>query len=316
MISQKKMNEWYAEAERTFQSAMPPIDIPYPEHYILSEKTASVKRAEIVNALQSPQKNPGIELSQMETIYGNLGDAVIIYQKNIKENRRSEERTKQHFMHCSCHELGHFYSRYTECPEAELYRYMDQQPREGEEAIKQTGYWFWAEFIAEVIACHIDPDVDIDWNGYDWHAIRFELVPLIRYAFHYDPDYIDQYGLAHYYAKLLSDKRTTAFLEAAKDGRARVNDPRGSGLHTTTLAEAGIDPDCRSEIEEVYYPVLDDFEAFLRCQLSKERYWTVTPDDIMVIGNYIGTLREIKLMNFATGKFGEIIRRMKEQCSH
>lgn len=65
MITQKQMKEWIPEAVEQFKAAMPPIDVPYPEIHIASDKTALRIREEIVSRLHSPQKNPG-KASAME----------------------------------------------------------------------------------------------------------------------------------------------------------------------------------------------------------------------------------------------------------
>ena len=156
MISQQKMKSWIPEAVERFKAVMPPIDAPYPEFCIVSEQTKEKKRAEIVELIKSPQKNPGHD-AKAELLHGEAGDAIIIYQKNFRENPYVPASEKTDFQHVIWHELGHFYATYAECPNKEFFRYMDQKPRKGEEAQKQIAYWFWTEFIAESIACHVDP---------------------------------------------------------------------------------------------------------------------------------------------------------------
>ena len=166
MINQRQMRIWISEAVERFKAIMPPIDVPYPEFIIASAKTAENLRSSTVSRLRSPQKHAGSD-AIAETIHGDLGDAIIIYQNNFKERLYTPKREKQFFLHICWHELGHFYSIYTESPGNELYRYLNQESREEIESQMQTGYWFWTEFIAEAIACHIDPDVDIDWDQVD-----------------------------------------------------------------------------------------------------------------------------------------------------
>lgn len=153
---------------------------------------------------------------------------------------------------------------------------MDQKPRI-HDADSQIGYWFWTEFIAEVIACHIDPDVDIDWKTFNRFTVRKELGTLIKEAFSRYKDSVDEYSLAHYYAKLLADKTITEYLKAAYDGRLLVHNPGrlANGLFGgyETFKDSNIDPTYRSDVDESYYPVLDDLQEILKAQLSRDPYW-------------------------------------------
>ena len=306
MINQRQMRIWIPEAVESFKAIMPPIDVPYPEFIIASAKTAENLRSSTVSRLRSPQKHAGSD-AIAETIHGDLGDAIIIYQNNFKERLYTPKREKQFFLHICWHELGHFYSIYTESPGNELYRYLNQESREEIESQMQTGYWFWTEFIAEAIACHIDPDVDIDWDQVDWHDIRNSIRNPIREAFTKHSDLIDEYSLGHYFAGILTNKAMTAFLEAAEDGRARAV------CGTKTLREAGIDPDCRSEVSENNYPHLDTLEELLREQLLKEEYWRIEPAFLLELSKPILQMSQMKSMDGGTRKLGNQIRRLTAQ---
>ena len=89
MLSQKQMRAWIPGAIARFKAEMPAIAVPaipavpavpLPEIYIASDKKAYEIRTTLVEQLQSPQKYSKYE-SVMETIHGELGDAIIIYQK-------------------------------------------------------------------------------------------------------------------------------------------------------------------------------------------------------------------------------------------
>lgn len=312
MVSQKQMKEWLPETLEQFKAALPPIGMPYPEFYIFSNKDWEMKRAKVVEAVQAPQKNAG-RVSMMEYLHGAAGDAVIIFQKYVFENPYNREEEKRQFQHCVRHELGHFYAAHAECPGTDLYQYMDQKPRKGEEAQKQVAYWFWVEFIAETIACRTDPeswDVDINWDKNSWYPIRNELRSLIHDAFERMPDTIYEWALGVYMAKMLSDRETASFLTGAKEGKILTY---GSGFDLVTFQEAGIDPTCRSEIGEDYKSDLLELETLMRDQVAKERFWEIDDAFLLRIDKYLSSLKIIKMMNAGPKKLEELIQWYKSK---
>ena len=104
MISQRQMNAWIPQAIDDFKAVMPPIDVPFPEIHILSRTTQETKRAEIVDRLRSPQVNQG-EPAMMETLHGDAGDAILIYQKYFREDPYDPDDSRITFQHYLRHEL-------------------------------------------------------------------------------------------------------------------------------------------------------------------------------------------------------------------
>ncbi len=296
MIAQKKMKGWISEAVERFKSVMPSIDAEYPEIIIASDKTATRKRAAAVEKIRSPQKNSGSDSAAMEFLHGELGDAIMVYQNQWQENPYNRSKEKADFLHALWHELGHFYASHAECPEANLIQYLDQRSRDGFDSITQIGYWLWEEFIAETIACHIDPDPKIDWNEEDWHPIRYELAKLLYEAFYREEDTINEYAFGIYFAKQFSDKKTVSFLQGAENGTIYYREYRVVPSLPKTFKQAGIDPLPLEVIEDDYYPVLNELQNYLHELTGREKYWEISEDSVTQIGILLAKMIVIKKM--------------------
>lgn len=114
---------------------------------------------------QTGSKHTGeSEAAIMEYIHGNKGYAILIRQNLLPD------KNFEHFCSMLWHELGHFYAIISEI--TDLHRYNDPgladdrrniefdaagKPVSGlsEERLKQEGYWFWQEFIAEAISKYV-----------------------------------------------------------------------------------------------------------------------------------------------------------------
>ena len=306
MLNQRQMKEWIPEAVGHFKSIMPEIDVPYPEIHIVSANKAQETRDQIVERLHSRQ-NLFIYPGRMETIHGEFGDAILIYQKNVKENTFGITDEKAIFQHCLWHELGQFFCIYMECPDDNLFRYMDHKVYL-EDFISQLGYWFWSGFTSEVIACRCDPDADVDWNTSDWHPVRNGLAILLRDTFNKYEDFIDQYSIACYYAKILADKRVRSYIEAANNGTLLTAEASGGNERMVTFREAGIDPTFMADVPDYYHPVLNELQKKLEVQLSQELYWKTNIDFVTDIGHMIEELRNIKLMHSSQKTFGKLLQ--------
>lgn len=124
MATQKQIKEWIPAVTEIFQFFVPCPELP--EIHVVSDKTLFKKRAEIVERLQSKQKNatPDNYDSIMEMIHGDHGDAILIQQKCVpspEKNFRAEEA----FAHFLWHELGHYLAITSET--TNLHRYADQE---------------------------------------------------------------------------------------------------------------------------------------------------------------------------------------------
>lgn len=271
LISQRQMKEWCPAAVAAFKSAMPPVDVPYPDFYIGSAKTAESTRLALVEELESPTEEKGAGKSYMEEIHGAEGDAILIYQ-NAFTGRKWDYHAQERFTHFILHELGHFFAIYNENSEDLFFRFMDHP----DDYVAALGYSFWSEFIAETIACKISPDEAIDWTRENWYPTRNSLVGYLRTAFTTGDYTIDYYALAMYFATLLSDKRTLSFLKAAD-----------VDLDKTGLTEI---------VDEEYRETMEELKSYLSKLASREQYWRVKVQDLEYFGELIIDLERARKM--------------------
>ena len=178
----KDLKSWAPYAVDVFKSIMPPIDIPYPDIYVATAKKYSAMRCDLPRqtGCKHTEEPPD---SIMEYIHGDDGYAILIRQNLIPS------KDDEHFCQMLWHELGHFYAINTEPPG--LYHYNDPgltdesrilafapngKPMMGlsDERLKQEGYWFWQEFIAETISKYVSYKHRSSGPNYhpeliDWH---------------------------------------------------------------------------------------------------------------------------------------------------
>ena len=291
MISQKQMKEWIPEAVAGFKAAMPPINAPYPEIRIVTDKTMYAVRDEMLKLTGSLAETVPTDAC-METLYGPDGHAILIYQKRFSGSRW-ERNAKEQFTHFLWHELGHFYVNSTEEPD--FVRFLDQRFHEDEEEA-QLGYLFWSEFIAEVIACKITPAPAIDWKNFSYYPTRNALYGYLNSAFNGKRN--DWwYDLAFFFAKLLADKTTLSFIQAARNGIVKVKRPgslaEGIGIEREyTFEEAGIDPTAKDPVVPI--PLrshMDELQEQLSAMLSRDCYWIAKIDDLISIGGYLSEIK-------------------------
>ena len=298
MLTQRKMKEWIPETVKLFQTVMPSIDVPYPEIWIVTDKTMDKVRNLLLEKTQS-QAKLRLGIPAMETIHGAGGDAIIVYQQAFR-GALWDEGCKGRFQHFLWHELGHFYALRMEDPAENFSRFMDQKPHPDEfEAL--LGYSFWSEFIAETIAGRVTPEPEIDWSRFDWYPVRNELTSLLSEAFNASGTEVSWYDLAFYIAKVLSDKTVIGFLDAAKNGKVKVRKPYDY-IHLTQMSfdEAKIDPSGLDGLTKELLPIVKDLYKYMELQLMEEKYWRVTYEDLVTIGTIIHAMeRTMLMMSFA-----------------
>ena len=305
VVSQKQMKEWIPGAIKDFQEKMPPVDIPYPEIHIVTDRTMIATRNALLEKTQSPTKIRG-NAPAMETLHGPGGNAILIYQKGFR-GQIWDDNPQEMFTHFLWHELGHFYVLSKEDPNDNFIRFMDQKPHPDEyEAL--LGYWFWSEFIAEAIACRMEPDVEIEWKDFDWYTPRNRLIGYLNGAFNTSDNEVGVYDLAFYFARLLSDKTTVRFIEAAKTGRLKVRDSYLSP-NKKTFSEAGIDPTGLDGLDTRFAPYIQDLKEYMECILSEKEYWKIELEDLKTIGLIICAMNRIMFMDVAAERLKERISR-------
>ena len=188
-------------------------------------------RTQLVNDLAC-KKTEFPEDSIMEYILGEKGHAILIRQNLLPDD------SDEHFCWFFWHELGHFYAINSEV--TDLHHYNDPGLTDdshiveftadgpvlglSDERLKQEGYWFWQEFIAEAISKYVSfmhrsntkyyhPEL-MDWHPQYWGGIVDRLVGLLDDALWYYPSTIDEYALAHYFANLLMDDFIVLYVAA------------------------------------------------------------------------------------------------------
>jgi len=289
MTTQKQLKEWIPEALSAFQSIMPSISTPYPEIHIASASTLSKVRSALVKKTGSPNVNMKIPYtSMMETLHGDGGTAILIYQK-ICPDSQSE------FNHALWHELGHFYAISTE---EEPFFYFAGQGLD-EDRIRQTGYWVWNEFVAESIANFVSSKIyPINAEEYKcqkhWRQPYLRLQSMIQTAYNMYPGSFSEYDLAIYYATLLTDPATVAFVDGAMKNELTVWNPDKWAY--VLMEPDSIEPTAISLVPAQYGDLLLDISDLLQEKVEEDEFWKVDGDFLDRLGLLVTELNDMKAM--------------------
>ena len=138
----------------------------------------TLSRKKIIKSIGCPHTEEPPD-SIMEYIHGEKGNAILI-RRELVANLPVHDDFELHvyFERFFWHELGHFYAINAEVDD--LHRYnepglIDDSPLYdaavdgcgySSERKKQEGYWFWQEFIAEVIANHVSYTIRSSGESY------------------------------------------------------------------------------------------------------------------------------------------------------
>ena len=306
---------WAAVAKEEFQQIMPDLGIPFPPVYTSTASSYSRTRKKIVKSIGCPHTEEPPD-SIMEYIHGENGNAILIRRELVADLPvHSDSQLHFYFEHFYWHELGHFYAinaetdnlhRYNEpdlVDDSHLYDAAIDGCGYSSERKKQEGYWFWQEFIAEVISNHVSytirsngdnyhPEL-LDWTFDVWEEIVNQLQDFLEATLYYYPSTIDEYALAHYFAKLLSDDLTRLYVIAANEGKLKKPD----GGYPDEL----IEPTCISDVPECYQPHLWKLFRILNNHLEKEKFWLIDEDTLEEIGNCISEMMVEKIREMARG---------------
>lgn len=314
--TQSEIKLWTSEAIEIFQSIMPPMNKPFPRVYIATAKTFSTMRAELIAQTGCTHTEAG-EDAIMEYIHGDNGYAILIRQNLISD------KNQDHFNAMLWHELGHFYAINSE--RTNLRHYSDpaivddskifEQTDKGlvfsmsDERLKQEGYWFWQEFIAEAISKHVSykyrssgehyhPEL-IEWEPMNWEGIVDELLFFLESTLTHYQFTIDEYGLAHYFANLLMNDFVQLYVQAAADGKLKVYDEKTGAI---VYPDEPIEPTCISYIKSTkMQKPFWDMKQILEEHLSKEQFWLVDEDLLLDLGSCIGKMMFYKITEKSRG---------------
>jgi hypothetical protein len=314
--TQNEIRHWSNYAIDIFDSVMPSIGKSYPSIHIATAKTFPAMRTELVKQTGCTHTEES-EAAIMEYIHGDKGYAILIRQNLLPD------RDEDHFDSMLWHELGHFYAINTE--RTEFYHYSDPGivdsshimelteagPILGmsDERLKQEGYWFWQEFIAESISKYVSyknrsvrdsyqPEL-IDWKPMFWDGIVDKLLYLLNSTLYQYQHTIDEYGLAHYFANLLMDDFIKLYVQAAADGKLKVYDEE---IGIVVYPDEPIEPTCISDIdsEEMQKPFWK-MKQILEEQLAKEQFWLIDEQFLLDIGSCIGDMMFCKIIEHSRG---------------
>ena len=302
--TQKQIREWLPENLEIFFRFMPPCPKPPPKVYVCSEKTFFVRRRKLTERLRATKFDIDEKRhdAMMELIHGDLGDAILIRQPYIASLRESP-MAHTLFQRFLWHELGHYYAINCECSTEDLHRFND--PANAEDPVKQEGYWFWSEFVAEAISFRVDElhcRIDnkelyhperITWESHTWGYIPDRLLELLDATFGpFSGIELDSYPLALYFAALLTDDVTKRYVQAAYDAKLQVYDKETGG--SKPMAPGSSEPTCISDQDEEYQETLWALKAVLEERMKKERFWEIDGAWMRQLGEFMLRLSDIK----------------------
>lgn len=180
-----------------------------PKVYLADGRNFLRVRKDVLSDIGYPDKELPAEDAITEYIPGEKSSAILIRQNLLPDN------DKQSFYWFLWHELGHWYTRNTE-PD-DLRRYSNPNLLDAVTLsdrlrgvnttitqLKQDGYWFWQEFIAEAISQYVsgeynaqqfDTSQPIEWRSSAYLPIILYLDSMLDAAFSPD-DLVDEYALS------------------------------------------------------------------------------------------------------------------------
>ena len=260
--------ETILKATAVFQRYMPCQQLPEIHQVTVNE--LEKKRSELVERLQSSQDMYDAETddSLMEFIHGEKGDAIII--KKDYFSIADEEG----FANALWHELGHFVATKAESPE--LRKFLEEN---NEELDIAYGYWFWSEFIAEAISCHVSNEYRKTRPNYHPEKAFCNLdsklevsnqISMMLNTIFRGPQ-IDIFSLSFYYAHFLKEDLYELYRKA---------------LTGCTLEDTAGIMFFPYNINEMMLNLMDK----LGNQLRKENFWIVSAEWIEELGDMVMAL--------------------------
>lgn len=293
MIKQDEIKLWCNLATAVFINYMPEVD-KTPEIHIVTDKILKKRRSEIAERLKAPQRDIDFTSYEavMELVHGENGDAIIIRQLALNELLKHNDNAFHGFCIMFWHEMGHFYAITKE--KTDLHRFMNADFDDDESNIKQEGYWFWSEYIAQCIAHHVEflhcsidnkdnyhPE-NIQWTPEIQMFISDKLTGYLDLAFDDFAFYFDSSAIAMYFALIFKDDLTVRYLKAMEEGKPFSEEDL---LELLMIDETDLE----------YHDTLLEIYAILSKQMQKERFWEIDEQWLFDIGNPIIELSSHKL---------------------
>lgn len=277
MLTQKQINDYIPGSIETFKGIMPPISVQYPKIRIASEKTLEDIRNELLDFSGSKNTNHPIPYtSSMETLHGEGGTGILIYQKYCPE-------MIYHFNHCLWHELGHFYSYVTD--KNDFYHLGEQSLNEN--SIRQHGYWVWGEFVAESISNYIIEQfypVHIADVTANWRVVYNYIQSIIQNAYKANLYSFSEYALAIYFSTVLMNPSAKEFIKLCSEKKLKVKDPYAISC-----------------LPEQYQEIIHDILILLQNKVKEKEFWSVDGEFLDKLGFMINELNGIKTIRAVRG---------------
>lgn len=304
---------WAEMAKIQFEQIMPDLGIPFPSVYTSTTSSYSRTRKKIIKSIGCPHTEEPPD-SIMEYIHGEKGNAILIRRELVADLPvRDDFELHVYFERFFWHELGHFYAINAETDNLHRYNAPELVDESSvydaaingcgysSERKKQEGYWFWQEFIAEVIANHVSytirsggdnyhPEL-LDWTIDVWGGIISQLEDFLEATLYYYSHTIDEYALAHYFAKLLTDDLTILFVNAANEGKLKID----GGVYP----DEKIEPTCIRDIPKCYQLHMWKMYRILDVHLNKKGFWLMDEDTLEKIESCISDMMVEKIKEMA-----------------
>ena len=217
----------------------------------------------------------------MEFFSGDKGTAILVYLEHLQTD-------PTRFRHDLWHELGHFYAISSESmPLHKLYSQKD----ESMSAVISEGYFLWMEFIAQSIAYYVEAHYEkVQAEDYvqeiKWWPIKEELEMRLGAFLMSNPDGLDIYCLAFYYAQLLMEARTQAYIQNALEHKLLTD----KGNRITEVMSEDYDLTRINTVPKLYRNPLLKIWELLYDHISEPQFWTIDEDLLHTLGLYINAL--------------------------
>ncbi len=133
----------------------------------------------------------------------------------------------------------------------------------------------------------------IDWTVDIWSGIPEQLCNLLDETFFYYPSTLDEYALAHYFAKFLTDDFTMLYVKAANGGKLKI--------HGSDYPDEKIEPTFISVLPDDFQPHMVRLLRILIELLVKKEFWLFDEDTLVKLSSCIGDMMVEKIKEMAMG---------------
>lgn len=118
-----------------------------------------------------------------------------------------------------------------------------------------------------------------------------QLNDLLASTICYYPSTIDEYSLAHYFARLLTDDLTVLYVKAANEGKLKIDG--------NVYPDEKIESTCISDMPDDFQPHMWRMHEILLKQLKKKAFWLIDENTLEELGSCIGDMIVEKIKEMA-----------------